>query len=122
MSESHVHGVTPGSHEMLPPPVSQGRSASAAGQFLSWRTYRGQRYVEIDGNWKKVLAVVKMADDSGHSDDLRAYHIGPKGLENRRNVTGIPRSLPHSVQKPAYPRADRWREKKKAAGRSMFPT
>jgi circadian clock protein KaiC len=58
-----------------------------------------QRYVELSGHLKRVLAIVKMRN-SAHSDELRWYEIGSKGLEigapvsrYRGVITGIPESL-----------------------------
>jgi circadian clock protein KaiC len=38
-----------------------------------------QRYVEMEGQLRKILTVVKMRG-SQHSKDFRAYEIGPGGL------------------------------------------
>ena len=56
------------------------------------------RYVEIDGQLRKVMAVVKMRG-SNHSKDIREYVINDKGvvvIQPRRTdyhglITGIPR-------------------------------
>jgi circadian clock protein KaiC len=55
-----------------------------------------QRYIEIEGQLRKVLTVVKMRG-SGHSRDLRAYEITARGLEMgeslsqyRGIITGVP--------------------------------
>jgi circadian clock protein KaiC len=38
-----------------------------------------QRYVEIDGELRKVMTVVKMRG-SDHSKELRAYNVGEHGV------------------------------------------
>jgi circadian clock protein KaiC len=46
-----------------------------------------QRYVEIDGQLQKVIAVVKMRG-SPHSKQLRAYEVTGQGLEVGNVLTG----------------------------------
>jgi circadian clock protein KaiC len=67
-----------------------------------------QRYVEIEGGLRKVLAVVKMRG-SGHSSDFRAYDITGNGVLLREGLrdyhgitTGVPTGGLHRRQ-PAYP-------------------
>ena len=48
------------------------------------------RYVEIDGQLRKVLMVVKMRG-SDHSKDMREYEITSEGLRHRRAPDGLPR-------------------------------
>jgi circadian clock protein KaiC len=55
-----------------------------------------QRYLELEGRLKRMLAVVKMRN-SPHSKDLRLYELGPRGLVvgpvpsgYRRLLTGVP--------------------------------
>ncbi len=55
-----------------------------------------QRYMELDGQLRKVMTVVKMRS-SDHSKDLRAYEITPKGIVTgerlqayRGVITGVP--------------------------------
>lgn len=60
-----------------------------------------QRYVEIDGELKKVLAVVKMRGSS-HSSSLRAYEITPTGAvmnEFLRDYHGILTGVPSFDQR-----------------------
>jgi circadian clock protein KaiC len=59
-----------------------------------------QRYIELNGQLRKVLTVVKMRG-SGHSQDLRAYAITSHGivigdtlLGYRGIITGVPEPLP----------------------------
>ena len=66
-----------------------------------------QRYIEIEGQLRKVLAVIKMRR-SNHSKDLRAYEITSPGLvvgealrEYRGIITGVPEPL--EIRRPAYP-------------------
>lgn len=66
-----------------------------------------QRYVELDGQLRKVMAVVKMRS-SGHSKDLRAYAITPRGIvvgetlgEYRGIITGVPEL--RGARIPLYP-------------------
>ncbi len=66
-----------------------------------------QRYVELHGELRKMIAVVKMRS-SQHSKDLREYEITPRGMvvgqaltEYRGLITGVPeRAAPAP---PAYP-------------------
>jgi circadian clock protein KaiC len=46
-----------------------------------------QRYVEIDGRLRKMMVVIKMRG-SGHSDDLRLYEVGERGLVIGERITG----------------------------------
>lgn len=46
-----------------------------------------QRYVEIEGELRKVLVVAKMRGFN-HSKELRLYEIGPKGLEIGEALSG----------------------------------
>ena len=39
-------------------------------------------YVEIDGQLRKILMIVKMRG-SGYSNDIREYHITPRGVHHR---------------------------------------
>lgn len=66
-----------------------------------------QRYVELEGELRKVIAVVKMRS-SAHSRDLREYTITNQGLaigrvlsEYRGILTGAPRL--REAARPAYP-------------------
>jgi len=67
-----------------------------------------QRYVEIEGQLRKVLAVVKMRGSS-HSVDFRAYEITGKGVllrEGLRDYHGITTGVPTGRlqrRQPAYP-------------------
>ncbi len=67
-----------------------------------------QRYVEIEGQLRKVLAVVKIRGSS-HSGDFRAYEINGSGVLLRewlRDYHGITTGVPnHQLQRlrPAYP-------------------
>ncbi len=67
-----------------------------------------QRYVEIEGQLRKVLAVVKMRGSS-HSGDFRAYEITGNGVllrENLRDYHGITTGVPTERvprRLPAYP-------------------
>jgi circadian clock protein KaiC len=59
-----------------------------------------QRYVEIDGQLEKVLAVVKMRG-SGHSRDFRLYDLTPSGAvigEPLRGFHGITTGVPTHVK------------------------
>ncbi len=67
-----------------------------------------QRYVEIEGQLRKVLAVVKMRGSS-HSTDFRAYEITGNGVLLREGLrdyhgitTGVPTGRPQRRQ-PVYP-------------------
>ncbi len=66
-----------------------------------------QRYVELDGQLRKVIMVVKMRS-SQHSKDLRAYEITSRGIvmgevlrEYRGIITGVPE--PREVARAVYP-------------------
>ncbi len=63
-----------------------------------------QRYVEIEGELKKALVVVKMRG-SGHSRDFRTYEITAKGVQLReslRDYDGIITGMPtRKVRMPA---------------------
>jgi circadian clock protein KaiC len=55
-----------------------------------------QRYVEMEGELRRVMAVIKMRG-SGHSHELRTYEITPKGVtvgaaltEYDGIMTGVP--------------------------------
>jgi circadian clock protein KaiC len=67
-----------------------------------------QRYVEIDGQLRKVLAVVKTRRGD-HSKDLRLYDITPEGLvigETLREYEGILSGAPtrrREAAEPAFP-------------------
>jgi circadian clock protein KaiC len=67
-----------------------------------------QRYVEIEGQLRKVLAVVKMRGSS-HSGDFRAYEITGNGVllrEGLRDYHGITTGVPTGRlqrRQPAYP-------------------
>jgi circadian clock protein KaiC len=75
-----------------------------------------QRYVEVDGSLKKVMAVIKMRA-SDHSKELREYRISERGLEiggvfrgQRGALTGTPQPRPSVTPRkrapaPAVPRA-----------------
>lgn len=58
------------------------------------------RYVEIDGQLRKVLVVVKMRGGN-HSKDIREYVIGKKGIAiigpHRTDYTGLTTGLPERV-------------------------
>jgi circadian clock protein KaiC len=67
-----------------------------------------QRYVEIEGQLRKVLVIVKMRG-SRHSRDFRAYEITGNGIlmgellrEYDGIVTGVP-TLPARLRIPSYP-------------------
>ena len=58
-----------------------------------------QRYIELDGQLRKVTTVVKMRGGT-HSLDLRFYEIGPDGLVigealsgYRGIITGVPERI-----------------------------
>jgi circadian clock protein KaiC len=66
-----------------------------------------QRYVEIEGQLRRMISVVKMRS-SGHSHDLREYQVTPHGLvigeildQYRGVITGVPEPL--SARMRAYP-------------------
>jgi hypothetical protein len=62
----------------------------------------GQRYVEIDGELRTVLAVVKMRG-STHATDFRAYRLTPDGAvigESLRGYHGITTGVAHFVGLP----------------------
>jgi circadian clock protein KaiC len=66
-------------------------------------------YVEIDGQLRKILMIVKMRG-SGYSNDIREYHITPKGFiigprmkGYRGLITRVPESLDRSAQKEEPP-------------------
>jgi circadian clock protein KaiC len=68
------------------------------------------RYVEIDGQLRKMLVVVKMRGGD-HSKDLREYTITARGIAvgtrlhgYRGLVTGIPGPFNSTVKKPEPPR------------------
>ena len=64
-----------------------------------------QRYVEMDGQLRRVLAVIKMRG-SRHSPDLRAYEITSRGLavgEALRDYRGI---ITGVAERRERPRAD----------------
>jgi circadian clock protein KaiC len=67
-----------------------------------------QRYVEIEGQLRKVLAVIKMRGSS-HSGDFRAYEITGNGVllrEGLRDYHGITTGVPTGRlqrRQPAYP-------------------
>lgn len=58
------------------------------------------RYVEIDGQLRKVLVVIKMRGGN-HSKDIREYVVGDKGVviisPRRTDYTGLTSGLPHRV-------------------------
>jgi circadian clock protein KaiC len=67
-----------------------------------------QRYVELAGQLRKVLAVVKLRHGE-HSKDLRLYEVGPTGLVvgaalrgYRGIITGVPEAVPEAMP-PAAP-------------------
>jgi len=71
------------------------------------------RYVEIDGQLRKVLVVVKMRGGN-HSKDIREYVItddgvviiGPRQTDYMRLTTGLPERVPQWSNEPApEPRA-----------------
>ena len=70
------------------------------------------RYVEIDGQLRKVMMVIKMRGGS-HSKDIREYVINDKGIvvispretEYRGLTTGIPRPVGQLVEDPPEPKA-----------------
>ena len=58
-----------------------------------------QRYVELDGQFKRVMAVVKVRA-SAHSKDLRLFEIGTDGLvvgERIGDYQGLLTGSPHVV-------------------------
>jgi circadian clock protein KaiC len=60
------------------------------------------RYVEIDGQLRKILFVVKMRG-GGHSKDIREYEISPNGIEIGQRLTGYANlitGIPHPVERP----------------------
>lgn len=60
------------------------------------------RYVELEGELQKVLVVIKMRG-SNHSRALRAYRVGPKGLEIERTLSdyqGIITGTPQRRREP----------------------
>jgi circadian clock protein KaiC len=66
------------------------------------------RYVELEGQLRKVLSVIKMRG-SDHSRDLRAYQVTSHGLEMgetlhayRGIITGVP-ELRAEVREPRRP-------------------
>ncbi len=66
-----------------------------------------QRYMELEGQLRKVITVVKMRS-SGHSKDLRAYEVTPTGLvvgealaAYRGVITGVPEL--RGARPPLYP-------------------
>ena len=64
-----------------------------------------QRYVEIEGQFRKVLAVVKMRGSS-HSGDFRAYEITGNGVllgEGLREYHGITTGVPTRRLQPRQP-------------------
>ena len=73
------------------------------------------RYVEIDGQIRKVAVVVKMRGGN-HSKDIREYMIGDKGMvvidprdtDYLQIITGIPQRVGHSrPEAPPEPKARR---------------
>lgn len=46
------------------------------------------RYVEIEGKLRKIITVVKMRG-SGHSNDIREYEIGPRGISIGKRLDGF---------------------------------
>jgi circadian clock protein KaiC len=73
-------------------------------------------YVEIDGQLRKVLMIVKMRG-SGYSNDIREYHInsegfmiGPRMKGYRGLITRVPEPLDSSAQKEEAP--DKLKERK----------
>jgi circadian clock protein KaiC len=66
------------------------------------------RYIELEGQLRKVITVVKMRS-SQHSKDLRTYEITERGLvvgkvlsEYRGIITGVPQ-LREAAHRPLYP-------------------
>ncbi len=57
------------------------------------------RYVEVDGELRKILTIVKMRG-SQHSRDLREYEITSKGIEPLGHKMGGFRSLITGVPEP----------------------
>jgi circadian clock protein KaiC len=70
-----------------------------------------QRYVELDGQLRKVITVVKMRG-SDHSKELRAYNVGANGIvvgealtEYTGIITGVARRREHlGGQRPDQPK------------------
>jgi hypothetical protein len=60
------------------------------------------RYVELDGELRNVLAVVKMRG-SDHSRELRSYGVTPRGLEMREAMTDY-RGIITGVPERTWPR------------------
>ncbi|HEX5417093.1 MAG TPA: ATPase domain-containing protein [Chloroflexota bacterium] len=67
-----------------------------------------ERYVELEGELRKVISVIKMRS-SAHSRDLREYTITDHGIEIGRTlteyrgiITGIPQ-LREAARRPIYP-------------------
>jgi len=70
------------------------------------------RYVEIDGQLRKVVMVVKMRGGD-HSKDICEYEITPHGLQVGPRLAGyrglILESPLHSIWVPSKATASRWR-------------
>jgi circadian clock protein KaiC len=76
-----------------------------------------QRYIEVDGDLRKVMAVIKMRA-SPHGTELREYEVTEKGivvangrLEGYRGIlTGLPRKARRSESRSASRRHERPKE------------
>jgi circadian clock protein KaiC len=73
-------------------------------------------YVEIDGQLRKILMIVKMRG-SGYSNDIREYHITPNGFiigprmkGYRGLITRVPQLLDCSARKEELPDKPKGRE------------
>jgi circadian clock protein KaiC len=70
------------------------------------------RYVEIDGQLRKVMVVIKMRGGN-HSKDIREYIItdkgvviiGPRKTDYAALTTGIPVRIGHVEESPPEPKA-----------------
>lgn len=58
-----------------------------------------QRYIELDGRLKKMMSVIKMRR-SPHSNELRSYEIGPRGIMLGEPLSGY-RGVVTGIPKPA---------------------
>ena len=72
--------------------------------------------MEIDGQLRKILMIVKMRG-SGYSNDIREYHITPKGFiigprmkGYRGLITRVPERLNSSARKEEPPHKPKGKE------------
>jgi circadian clock protein KaiC len=71
------------------------------------------RYVEIDGQLRKVMVIIKMRGGN-HSKDIREYVITDKGVviidprktDYARLSTGIPARLGHPEERAPEPKVE----------------